>query len=126
MSRSSLVILFFAVAFAVAVIRSARKLRTPERHTFAWLLVSIVTAALAIWRQSIDAIAAAMGIYYPPAALFFCVCGGLLWLVYRLSLQVGEQRQRIERLAQEVAILSASRTGQPPSEAAPASAPPAS
>jgi hypothetical protein len=121
MSRSSLVILFFAAAFAVAVLRSARKLRTPERHTFAWLLVSIVTAALAIWRHSIDAIAEAMGIYYPPAALFFCVCGALLWLVYRLSLQVGEQRQRIERLAQEVAILSASRTEASTSDASPAS-----
>lgn len=119
MFRSSLIVIAFAAAFAFAVLRSARKLRTPERHTFAWLLVSAVTAALAIWRHAIDAIAAAMGIYYPPAALFFCVCGGLLWLVYRLSLQVGEQRQRIERLAQEVAILSATQTAAP--EAAPAS-----
>lgn len=109
LSRSSLIVLLAAVAFAVTVLIAARSRRMPERHTFAWLLVAAFVAALAIWRDAIDALAAAMGIYYPPAALFFVACGGLLWVVYRLSLQVLEQRQQIERLAQEVAILSATR-----------------
>lgn len=110
MLRSSLIVLCFSAAFAVAVLLSARRRRTSEHHTFSWLLVSILTAALAIWRHAIDALAEAMGIYYAPSALFFVVCGVLLWLLFRLSLQVAEQRQQIQRLAQELAVLSA----QPP------------
>lgn len=106
MFRSSLIGVAFAAAFALTVLLSARRHRTNERHTFAWLLVAATIAVLSLWRHSIDAIAEAMGIYYPPAALFFLACTALLWLVYRLSLQVAEQRQQIKRLAQEVAILT--------------------
>jgi len=50
-----------------------------------------------------------MGIYSAPSALFFGVCGGRLWMLFRLSLQVAEQRRQLQRLAQELAVLSAER-----------------
>jgi hypothetical protein len=121
MSRSSIIVLVFSVAFAVAVLLTARRRRTSEHHTFSWLLVSVLTAGLALWRNAIDTLAAAMGIYYAPSALFFVVCGGLLWMLFRLSLQVAEQRRQLQRLAQELAVLSAQRA--PPAEPAPAPAP---
>jgi hypothetical protein len=113
MSRSSIIVLVFSAAFALAVLLSARRRRTSEHHTFSWLLVSVLTAALAVWRDAIDTLASAMGIYYAPSALFSVVCGALLWLLFRLSLQVAEQRKQIQRLAQELAVL----TAQPPSPA---------
>lgn len=109
MSRSSIIVLVFSAAFAVAVLLSARRRRTSEHHTFSWLLVSLLTASLALWRNAIDTLASAMGIYYAPSALFFVVCGGLLWMLFRLSLQVAEQRRQLQRLAQELAVLSAER-----------------
>lgn len=109
MIRSSIIVLVFSAAFALAVLMSARRRRTSEHHTFSWLLVSLLTASLALWRHGIDALASAMGIYYPPSALFLFACGGLLWLIFRLSLQVAEQRKQIQRLAQELAVLSAHR-----------------
>ncbi|WP_225411143.1 DUF2304 domain-containing protein [Stigmatella hybrida] len=117
MSRSSIIVLAVSALFGLAVLLSARRRRTPERHTFSWLLVSVFTAALAIWRGAIDAIAAAMGIYYAPSALFFLVCLVLLWLLFRLSLQVAEQRSQIQRLAQELAVLTAQREPQAPAGA---------
>jgi hypothetical protein len=122
MTRSSYIVLGFAVAFALAILLTARKLRTTERHTFAWLTVCAAIALLALWRDAIDAIAVAMGIHYPPSALFFGACSILLWLVYRTSLQVAEQRQQIKRLAQEVAILSADAAQKSRVPAVPASA----
>ncbi|QRK08698.1 DUF2304 domain-containing protein [Archangium violaceum] len=107
MSRSSIIVLIFSAVFALAVLLSARRRRTSEHHTFSWLLVSVLTACLALWRNVIDALSSAMGIYYPPSALFAIVCAGLLWLLFRLSLQVAEQRKQIQRLAQELAVLSA-------------------
>ncbi|NPC70556.1 DUF2304 domain-containing protein [Corallococcus exiguus] len=106
MLRSSLIGVAFAAAFAFSVLWSARGRRTSERHTFAWLLVAVAIAGLSLWRQGIDTLATAMGIYYAPSALFFIALTCLMWLVYRLSLQVADQRQQLKRLAQEVALLT--------------------
>ncbi|MCY1042968.1 DUF2304 domain-containing protein [Corallococcus sp. bb12-1] len=106
MLRSSLIGVAFAAAFAFTVLWSARGRRTSERHTFAWLLVSATIAGLSLWRHGIDTLASAMGIYYAPSALFFLALSALMWVVYRLSLQVAEQRQQLKRLAQEVALLT--------------------
>ena len=107
MTRSSLLILLFAAAFATAIIAAARHRRTDERHTLVWLLVCGAVAALAIWRRAIDLLAAAMGIYYAPSALFFLCCAGLLWLVFRQSLEVARQREQLRKLSQDVALLAA-------------------
>lgn len=120
MSRSSLIGLAFASAFALTILLSARRLRTTERHTFAWLLVCALIAVMAVWRSALDVVAKAMGIYYPPSAIFFAACGLLLWLVYRLSLQVAEQRQQLKRLAQEVALLVQAETERQPGTRPPA------
>jgi hypothetical protein len=109
MTRSSLLILLFAAAFAAAVIASARRRSMDERHTLVWLLVCAAIAALAIWRHAIDVLAAAMGIYYAPSALFFLCCVGLLWLVFRQSLEVARQREQLRKLTQDVALLAAER-----------------
>lgn len=105
MIRSSLLILAFVAVFAVAIVVSARRRRTDERHTLGWLLVCGAIAALAIWRHAIDVLAAAMGIYYAPSALFFLCLAGLLWLVFRQSVEVARQREQIRKLAQDVALL---------------------
>ncbi|WP_223741436.1 DUF2304 domain-containing protein [Corallococcus sp. AS-1-12] len=127
MLRSSLIGVAFAAVFAFSVLWSARGRRTSERHTFAWLLVAAAIAGLSLWRHGIDALAAAMGIYYAPSALFFIALSCLMWLVYRLSLQVADQRQQLKRLAQEVALLTSAEAeraarAQPRPEAVPPAA----
>jgi hypothetical protein len=111
MSRSSWIVLAAAVAFAAVVLTSARARRTHERHTLGWLAVCAAIAALAIWREGIDVLAGAMGIYYPPSALFFLCCAALLVMVYRLSVGLAEEREKLRKLAQEIALLSVSRPG---------------
>ncbi len=112
MSRSSLLILAFAGLLALDVVRLARKNRTDERGTLVWLLVCAAVAALAVWRHAIDVLAAAMGIYYAPSALFFLCLGALLFLVFRQSHAISLQEERIRELAQEIALLGA-REGKP-------------
>ncbi len=116
MSRSSLLVLGFAAAFALAIVASARARRTDERHTLVWLFVCAAVAALAVWRHAIDILAQAMGIYYAPSALFFLCLAGLLWLVFRQSLEVARQKTQLRKLAQEIALLSERRPEPPRSE----------
>ncbi len=107
MTRSSLITLVFAALFAVQIIAAARRRQTNERHMLGWLLICGAIAALAVWRPAIEVIAGALGIFYAPSALFLVCCGALLWIVFRLSLQMADQRRQIRHLAQEIALLSA-------------------
>lgn len=116
MTRSSLFVIAVATLFAIDILRHARNKRTAERHTFAWLAICAVAIGLALWREAIDSFATAIGVYYPPAALFFGACSGLLWLVYRQSLQLSELRRQIARLAQEIALQSAQGSPPPPGQ----------
>lgn len=104
LSRSSIVVLAFATIFALIVILQARKNRTSERHTIAWLLVCTLIAALAIWRSAIESLASYMGIFYAPSALFSVCLGSLMWLVFRLSIEVSHQKDQIRKLAQDLAL----------------------
>jgi hypothetical protein len=104
MSRSSWIVVAAAVVFAAVILTSARSRRTHERHILGWLSVCAAIAALAIWRQGIE-------IYYPPSALFFLCCAALLVMVYRLSVGLAQEREKVRRLAQEIALLSVSRPG---------------
>jgi hypothetical protein len=72
----------------------------------AWLAVCLAVVGLAVWREAIDDIARLLGIYYPPAALFFFSSVALLWLLYRQSIQIGELNWKLKQLAQEVALSS--------------------
>jgi len=109
MSRSSWIVVAAAVAFAAVILFSARSRRTHERHILGWLGVCAAIAALAIWRHGIDVLASAMGIYYPPSALFFLCCAALLVMVYRLSIGLAQEREKVRKLAQEIALLNVSR-----------------
>lgn len=113
MTRSSWVILVLDGIFAASIVQAARRLRLNERTVMGWLLVAVIIAAFAVWRKSIDVVAAWMGIYYPPAALFFISCGILLWLIFRQSIKVSILEARLTRLTQEVALASV-REGQEP------------
>lgn len=107
MSRSSLIVLSLAAAFAASVIVSARRSRVSERHTLAWLAVAAGIAVLAVWREGIAAIARAMEIYYPPSALFLVGGVVLMWLVYRQGLHLAKLKTHVMTLTQQLALLSA-------------------
>jgi hypothetical protein len=115
MSRSSLVVIVLCLIFAARVLLSARARRTEERHTLSWLAICAVVIGLAVWREGIDQLAHAMGIFYAPSALFLLVSGAMLWLLYRQSVALDEARDQLRRLAQEVAL----RTAPPPPRSEP-------
>ncbi len=111
MHRSSVIILIADFALALMMMHTARRRRTSERLVFGWLIVCAVIAALAIWREAIDVLAAALDVHYPPSALFLIAFAGLIAIVFKLSTELAEDRRRLRRLAQELALLSATAPG---------------
>ena len=111
MNRSSIIILAADLVLAFTMLRSARRSRTSERLVLGWLAVCAVIAVLAVWRESIDRLAELLDVHYPPSALFLIGFAGVLVLTFRLSVELGEERRRVRKLAQEVALLTVRQPG---------------
>ena len=95
----------------VAVIVLVRDGRLREEYAFAWIVGSLVLLVLAVWRNSLDLAAKWLGIYYPPALLLLVFILAMFVVSLYFSVVISRQRQQIERLVEEVALLDAEVRG---------------
>ncbi len=82
-----------------------RQRRFLERYALLWLFSALVLLGLAIWRDALEAIADALGIIYPPNALFVIAGGFVLVLLLHFSLAVSRLSEQSKVLAQRQALL---------------------
>jgi hypothetical protein len=95
----------------VSVIALVRNGRLREEYAFAWIIGSLGLLALAVWRNSLDLAAKWLGIYYPPALLLLAVILAVFVVSLYFSVVISRQRQQIEHLVEEVALLDAEVRG---------------
>jgi hypothetical protein len=100
-----------SAALLVTVIGLVREGRLREEYAFAWIVGSLVLLALAIWRNRLDLAAKWLGIYYPPALLLLAVILAVFVVSLYFSVVISRQRQQIEHLVEEVALLDAEVRG---------------
>jgi hypothetical protein len=82
-----------------------RRKRLMERYALLWLFASAVLLALAVWRGLLETIAAAIGIYYAPSALFVIAFGFILVLLLHFSLVISRLADQNKVLAQRLGLL---------------------
>jgi hypothetical protein len=104
-SRIQVVIILVAALLLVGVIELVRRRRLLERYALLWLLSSTVLLGLAIWRGALDKIAEALGVAYPPNALFIVAFGFVLWMLLHFSVAVSRLSDQSKILAQRLALL---------------------
>lgn len=94
-------------ALLLVVLELVRRRRLTEEYSFIWIGCAVALLVLSIRRDVLDAAAAWLGVYYPPAVLLLVlilfVFVGLLYF----SVTISHQRAQIERLTQDIAILEA-------------------
>jgi hypothetical protein len=98
------------------VLELVRRRRFLERYAILWLVSALVLLGLAIWKGALEELAQAVGIAYPPNALFLVAFGFVLILLLHFSLAVSRLSDQTKVLAQRVALLeerSGRRAGQP-------------
>lgn len=103
--RIQLVAIIGAVALLVTVLEMVRRRRLMERYALLWLLAGIVLLALAIWSDALATISKAIGVIYPPNALFFIAIGFVLLLLLHFSAAVSRLSDQSKVLAQRLALL---------------------
>jgi hypothetical protein len=104
-ARIQLVTILGAAALLLTVLEMVRRRRLTERYALLWLLSAGVLLALAIWSGALASISRAIGVVYPPNALFFIAIGCILLLLLHFSAVVSRLSDQSETLAQRQALL---------------------
>ena len=97
-------VLVMAGLFAL-VFELVRRRRLMERYALLWLFSATVLLALAVWKDLLEVLSNAVGIYYAPSALFAAALGFVLILMLHFSLVISRLTDQIKLLAQRVGIM---------------------
>lgn len=104
-NRIQLVAMLGALALLFVVLELVRRRRLLERYALLWLFSAVVLLGLAAWRDGLERLASAVGIAYPPNALFFVAFAFVLVLLLHFSAAVSRLADQSRVLAQRLALL---------------------
>jgi hypothetical protein len=94
-----------STSLVAIVFELLRRRRLVERYALLWLFSSLVLLILSIWTDLLEIIAKAVGVIYPPNALFMIAFMFVLTLMLHFSLAISRLSGETKVLAQEVARL---------------------
>jgi hypothetical protein len=117
--RIQIVSIVAALVVVFVILELVRRRRLLERYALLWLASGLVLLGLAIWRGALTKLASAIGVAYPPNALFLIAFGFVLFLLLHFSLAVSRLSDQTKVLAQRLALLEQKvddRTGEPEAE----------
>jgi hypothetical protein len=104
-ARIQLVAILGAATLLLTVLEMVRRRRLTERYALLWLLSAGVLLVLAVWSGALAKISHAIGVIYPPNALFFIAIGFILLLLLHFSSAVSRLSDQSDTLAQRQALL---------------------
>lgn len=104
-NRIQIVAIIAAFVMLLIVLELVRRRRLMERYALLWLLSAVVLIGLAAWRSGLKVISHAIGIAYPPNALFFVAFAFILLLLLHFSSAVSRLADQTKVLAQRAALL---------------------
>jgi hypothetical protein len=106
MSHVEIIALLGAFAWLALVVEMIRRRRFSEGYALLWLLSGVALLVLALWRDLLEVLARAMGIFYAPTALFVVAFGFVLLLMVQQSAVICDLERRNGDLEQRLALLS--------------------
>src|ERR1700761_5032088 len=86
--RIQLVAIIASVVLFFIVLEMVRRRRLMERYALLWLLSALVLLGLGIWTDLLAKISHAIGVAYPPNALFLIAFCFVLFLLLHFSAAV--------------------------------------
>lgn len=105
MSRIHILAIAASLFVIVLIFQLIRRRKLREEYAIVWLLGSVVLLVFAVWRDLLDLIAHAVGVYYAPAILLLVgiFFGGLIYLHF--TVVISRQADQAKNMAQEIALL---------------------
>jgi hypothetical protein len=103
--RIQIVAVVSAGILLFGILELVRRRRLLERYALLWLFSATALLALAAWKGLLEKAASAIGIFYPPSALFVIAFAFILVLLLHFSVAVSRLAEQSKVLAQRVALL---------------------
>jgi hypothetical protein len=103
--RASVLAAIAALVVLVLVLELIRSRRLQERYALLWLVTGGVMLVLAAWRDALGFLADAVGIAYPPNALFVLASLFILVVLLHYSTVISRLSDENKILAQRLALL---------------------
>ena len=97
----------FSIVLLAIVLELVRRRRLTEEHSLIWIVGALALLVLSVWRNVLDVAARVVGVYYPPALLLLALTGFVFLVSLYFSVVISRQRQDIERMVEELALLEA-------------------
>jgi hypothetical protein len=106
-SGVQLAAILVSLTLLVVVLDLVRRRKLSEEYSVVWIVCAAALLVLSIWRDSLHVVAGWLGVFYPPAVLLLVLVLFVFLACLAFSVVISRQSAQIERLAEEVAILSA-------------------
>ena len=103
--RIQIMAIVASAGLLLGVLELVRQRRLLERYALLWLFSALVLLALAVWKDFLETISKAIGIIYPPNALFLIAFGFVMVLLLHFSMAVSRLADQSKLLAQRIAML---------------------
>lgn len=89
------------------VLELVRRRKLTDEHSLIWIIGAAALLGLSLWRNVLDVAAGVVGVHYPPALLLLVLTAFVFLVSLYFSVVISRQRQEIERMLEELALLDA-------------------
>jgi len=103
--RISIVASVVALVLLFVILELIRSRRLQERYAILWLLTGTTILVLSVWRSALGGLSDAIGIAYPPTALFVLASLFILVVLLHYSTVISRVSDQNRMLAQRLALL---------------------
>jgi hypothetical protein len=103
--RVSIAAAIAASLLLLVIFELIRSRRLQERYALLWVLTGLVVFVLSVWRSALVRISDAVGIAYPPSALFVLAAFFILLVLLHYSTVISRLSEQNMILAQRLALL---------------------
>lgn len=94
-----------STALLAAVLELVRRRTLTEEYSFIWIVCGCALLGLSLWRHVLDIAASLLDVHYPPAVLLLVLTLFVVIVSLYFSVVASRQRQQIEHLVEELALL---------------------
>lgn len=105
MSRVQIIMLLASILVTGFVVEQARRRRIAVEYLLIWIISGFTMILLSLWKNGIEYLASAMGIYYAPSAGFVIFGVVVLSLCIHFSLVISKLSSNNRVLVQRLALL---------------------
>ena len=89
------------------VFELVRRKEIKEKYSFLWFLTGASLTVLSLKRDWLASLSSALGVYYPPTALFLVLNFFMIMMLVHFSIVITKLLTQNQKLAQKIALLEA-------------------